>query len=184
MLYCSQFVTGYGSGAVYATDQGVVKVEIPDLSHQHGAVQQIVPSGIVPSRVTVQVAQMLQRYFRGERMDFRDIPVFLDGMPLFRQNVLKATRSLDYGEICSYAQVARGCDSPHAARAVGGALASNPVPIIVPCHRVVASDGRLTGFSAPGGVETKRALLQMEGIDCKGTMIVTNQMVMHSIPNK
>ena len=71
------------------------------------------------------------------------------------------------------------CGSPHAARAVGGALASNPVPIIIPCHRVVASDGRLTGFSAPGGESTKKALLQMEGVEFKGVLAIRHHAVIH-----
>jgi len=122
---------------------------------------------------------MLQRYFRGERVDFGDIPVVLDGLSPFRREVLNVIRNIPYGEICTYGRVARECGSPSAARAAGGALASNPIPIIIPCHRVVASDGRLTGYTAPGGVRTKRELLKMEGVEFDGVLVVTNQVVMH-----
>lgn len=180
-MYCSYFMTRYGSGSVYATDLGVVKVEIPDLSRYHVPDDKILPGG-GPSSLTALTAQMLLRYFQGECVDFADTPVFLDAMTLFRQNVLNATRLLKYGEISTYGQIACECGSPRAARAVGGALASNPVPIVIPCHRVVASSGRLTGFSAPGGVNTKMALLKMEGAEFKGLLLAEKQMVMHREP--
>lgn len=180
-MHSSIFLTRYGPGIVYATDQGVVKVEIPDLSRDETAHHEVLPE-FEPSEITVHAAHMLQRYFKGERIDFGDIPVVLGGLTPFCHKVLNVIRNLAYGEICSYGQVALECGSPRAARAVGGALASNPIPVIIPCHRVVASDGRLTGFSAPGGENTKRVLLKMEGVEFKGLQVVTNQLVMHRIP--
>lgn len=171
-------MTRYGSGSVYANDQGVVRVDIPDLSRCKTPHPTILPE-YCPSSLTDLAAQMLQRYFHGECIDFTDTPVFLGGMTAFRQNVLSVTRHLKYGEISTYGQIACECASPRAARAVGGALALNPVPIIIPCHRVIASNGSLTGFSAPGGVNTKMALLKMEGTEFKGVLVVEKQMVMH-----
>lgn len=184
-MYSSCFLTSYGSGIVYATDQGVTKVEIPDLS-RHGMAHHAEPPEFEPSEITVKAALMLQRYFSGERIDFGDIPVVFDGLTRFRRNVLETIRNLAYGKICSYGQVAQECGSPQAARAVGGALASNPVPVIIPCHRVVASNGRLTGFSAPGGENTKMELLKLEGVAFEGVLVVTNQMDlrMGSVANK
>lgn len=176
-------MTRYGSGIVYATDQWVVKVEIPDLS-QHESVQTAMQPEFEPSEITTHAAQLLQRYFNGERIDFADIPVSFDEMPPFRRKVLEAVRNLTFGEIRTYGQVAALCDSPRAARAVGGALASNPVPLIIPCHRVVASDGRLTGFSAPGGEVTKSALLKLEGVEFIGLLVIKKQLVIHSLPNR
>jgi methylated-DNA-[protein]-cysteine S-methyltransferase len=175
-------LTSYGSGVVYATDQGVIKVDIPDLSRDKTAQIMILPEP-EPSEITVHAAQLLQMYFQGERIDFRDIPVLLSGLTPFRQKVLNAVRNIEYGEISTYHEVAEICGSSRAARAVGGALASNPVPIIIPCHRVVAFNGRLTGFSAPGGEKTKSALLKMEGVEFNGSLVVKNQLVMHSILN-
>ena len=171
-------MTASGPGVVYATEQGIVRVEIPDLSRETTDQGLLLPEG-EPSELTVRVALLLQRYFQGEHVDFSDIPVVLDGVTPFRQSVLTATRRLAYGYICSYGQVARECGSPHAARAIGGALAANPIPIIIPCHRVAGASGHLTGFSAPGGEATKRALLKMEGVEFKGMQVVTNRMVMH-----
>ncbi|GAC1470574.1 MAG: methylated-DNA--[protein]-cysteine S-methyltransferase [Desulfuromonadaceae bacterium] len=182
-MYCSYYLTGYGHGIVYATGQGVVKVEIPDLSRHETAHHNVRPE-FEPSEITVHAAQMLQRYFKGEHIDFGDTPVVLDGLTRFRHNVLNVIRNLTYGEICSYGQVADLCGSPHAARAVGGALASNPIPVIIPCHRVVASDGRLTGYSAPGGEITKSALLKMEGVEFKGLLVVTKQLVINRISSR
>jgi methylated-DNA-[protein]-cysteine S-methyltransferase len=177
-MYCSIFLTRYGSGIVYATAVGIAKVDIPDLSRHEPAHHPVAPD-YEPSELSIHAAHMLQRYFKGERIDFGDIPVALEGMTPFRQIVLNVLRKLQFGEVCSYGQLADECGSPHAARAVGGALALNPVPVIIPCHRVLASDGRLTGYSAPGGENTKRALLKMEGVEFKGLLVAANQMVIH-----
>jgi methylated-DNA-[protein]-cysteine S-methyltransferase len=79
--------------------------------------------------------------------------------------VYQATRAVPAGRIATYGEIARaiGRTDPEGARAVGAALARNPFPIVVPCHRVVGANGRLTGFSAPGGLETKRRMLELEG---------------------
>ncbi len=177
-MYCSHFLTCYGSGSVYATAHGVVRVELPDVSRSVASPVGERP-GFEPSELTVRAAGMLQRYFNGEQVDFRSIPVDLDGLPQFRQKILAVIRDIPYGETSTYGQVARECGSPSAARAAGGALASNPVPIIIPCHRVVAADGRLTGFSAPGGERSKMALLHMEGVEFKGMLVAKKQLVIH-----
>lgn len=180
-MYSSRFMTPYGVGYVHATERGVTEVVIPDLSRrQKVPVSPTLPE-VEPSELSIHAARMLERYFQGERIEMNTIPVVLDGVTPFRQAVLMATRSLLYGEICNYGQLAVACGSPHAARAIGGALASNPVPIIIPCHRVAGSDGRLTGYSAPGGEETKRVLLIMEGIVFNRGQVVTNQLVMHRV---
>lgn len=180
-MYCSHFMTRFGSGSVYATAQGVVKVELPDVSRSEIATDREQP-GFEPSELTARAAGMLQRYFNGEQVDFSNIPVDLDGLPPFRQKILAVIREIPYGQTSTYGQVARECGSPSAARAAGGALASNPVPIIIPCHRVVAADGRLTGFSAPGGERSKMALLHMEGVEFKGLLVAEKQLVIHRKP--
>ena len=177
-MCCSHFLTPYGAGVVYAIEQGVVKVEIPDVTGGETA-RRPERSGFEPSEITVYTALMLQRYFHGERIDFGDISVDLYGMTMFRRKIFAAIRKIPYGEVSTYGRVARECGSPSAARAAGGALASNPVPIIIPCHRVVASDGRLTGFSASGGESAKMVLLKMEGVEFKGLLVDANLMVLH-----
>jgi methylated-DNA-[protein]-cysteine S-methyltransferase len=181
-MYRAYFTTGCGFGVVHASDNGIVKVDIPDVSRQEAVLQENVPHSVY-SEITIHAAYLLQRYFQGERVDFSDIPVILDSLTAFQQQVLKVVRNLGYGEISTYRRVAELCGSPFLARAVGGALAANPIPIIIPCHRVVASDGRLTGFSAPGGEKSKRALLRMEEVEFKGVLVVKNQLLMHSVSN-
>ena len=101
----------------------------------------------------------LQQYFDGRRVIF-DEPLYLSGATAFQRRVWSAVRDIPYGETRSYSQIARQAGSPAAARAVGQALAANPVPIVVPCHRVIGSNGDLRGFG--GGLDLKRRLLEME----------------------
>ena len=101
----------------------------------------------------------LREYFEGRRQAF-DVPVATAGTA-FQQQVWNALRGIPYGELRSYRDVAVAIGRPAAVRAVGAANGRNPVPIIVPCHRVIGSNGTLTGFG--GGLETKRRLLALEG---------------------
>jgi O-6-methylguanine DNA methyltransferase len=102
----------------------------------------------------------LQRYFDGQRVLF-DEPLDLREATVFQQRVWSAVRAIPYGETRSYGEIARQVGSPAAARAVGQAMAANPLPIVVPCHRVIGSAGNLRGFG--GGLDLKRRLLEMEG---------------------
>jgi len=105
-----------------------------------------------------EVIRQLQAYFGGELKEF-DLPLALEGTD-FQLRVWKALRTIPYGETISYAQLAQCIGNPKAVRAVGLANGSNPIPIIVPCHRVIGSDGSLTGFG--GGLSTKKKLLELE----------------------
>lgn len=98
----------------------------------------------------------------GQRVDLGDIPLDLHGSD-FERSVWDAARRIPRGEVRSYGDIAREIGAPQAAQAVGVALGRNPVPIIVPCHRVLAADGKSGGFSAPGGVATKFRILEIEG---------------------
>jgi len=102
--------------------------------------------------------QQLTEYFAGERREF-DLPLKLDGTE-FQMSVLRALQQIPYGETTSYAEIAERVGRPKAVRAVGAANGRNPIPIIVPCHRVIGSHGDLTGFG--GGLDTKEALLRLE----------------------
>jgi methylated-DNA-[protein]-cysteine S-methyltransferase len=90
----------------------------------------------------------------------------------FRKRILMLIRAIPYGEVRSYCDVAVLAGLPRAARAVGGAMAANPVPVIIPCHRIVAGNGRLTGYSAIGGLKMKDILLRMEGVEFKGLLAI------------
>lgn len=108
----------------------------------------------------VQATRQLDEYFAGQRRDF-DLPLAPRGTA-FQLQVWEALRGIGYGQTCSYAQLARSIGNPAAMRAVGAANGRNPIPIIVPCHRVIGANGTLTGFG--GGLPTKQILLQLEGV--------------------
>ncbi len=103
-------------------------------------------------------------YFTGRRVQFK-VDLELTSQPPFRAEVLKACNKIPYGKTASYADLARAAGNAGAARAVGSAMANNPLPLVVPCHRVLCSDGSLGGFSSPSGVKEKLRLLTMENAD-------------------
>ena len=105
----------------------------------------------------------LRAYFRGESVSFDDQPLDVREVTEFQRRVWEATRAIPRGETRTYGQLAREVGSPGAARAVGQAMARNPWPIIVPCHRVIGSRGQLTGFG--GGLNMKYQLLEMEAVE-------------------
>ena len=106
------------------------------------------------------VKEQLERYFAGEAVQF-DVPIAAKGTP-FQQSVWHALTTIPYGETWSYAQLADAIGNPKAVRAVGLANGKNPVSVIVPCHRVIGKNGKLTGYA--GGIERKQRLLAIEGI--------------------
>jgi len=110
----------------------------------------------------------LNDYFRGAPVRF-DVPLDMEGHTDFERVVWETARRIPYGEVRSYGWIASKIGKPTAARAVGGAIGRNPFALVVPCHRVVGSDGRLTGFGA--GLAWKRALLELEGIAADGERI-------------
>lgn len=114
-----------------------------------------------------EAREQLVAYFDGGQVRFR-LPVDLGELTGFQQRVLRRACAIPAGELRSYGDVARDLGSPRASRAVGQALGRNPVPIVVPCHRVVGSDGRLTGYSGARGIESKRWLLRLEGAPVEG----------------
>jgi O-6-methylguanine DNA methyltransferase len=118
---------------------------------------------VIPDSERIQpYAEQIKRYLTGERTAF-DAPVDLSGLTAFQRQVLQAVSRVPHGTVVSYAELARRIGRPRAARAVGQALGRNPVPLVIPCHRVLASDGSMGGYSGRGGVRTKRALLKLEG---------------------
>ncbi|KAF0118562.1 MAG: methylated-DNA-protein-cysteine S-methyltransferase [bacterium] len=106
--------------------------------------------------------EAIKRYLAGERMDF-EFSLNLSGYTEFQRGVWETTMSISYGEIRTYSWVSKKLGIPKSSRAVGTALAKNPLPIVVPCHRVVRGNGSMGGYSAEGGIEIKAKLLKMEG---------------------
>jgi methylated-DNA-[protein]-cysteine S-methyltransferase len=108
------------------------------------------------------IARQLRDYFEGSRDSF-DVAVDLSRVTPFQLSVLQAVRTIPAGTVWTYGQMARAIGKPQASRAVGQALGRNPVPVVIPCHRVIASDGSLGGYSGGGGLASKRLLLNLEG---------------------
>jgi methylated-DNA-[protein]-cysteine S-methyltransferase len=153
------FDTDLGTCGIEWNDRGVTHVSLPGprLAGTPLDVATDVPHAI---RETIaRIAALLA----GGTDDLRDVALDETGIDDFRRAVYAAARAIGPGETASYGDIARAIGHPDAARAVGAALGSNPFPIVVPCHRVIGSTGALTGFSAPGGLATKRRMLRTEG---------------------
>ncbi|HZR93590.1 MAG TPA: methylated-DNA--[protein]-cysteine S-methyltransferase [Gaiellaceae bacterium] len=114
----------------------------------------------VPRRLE-RPRRQLDEYFDGRRTAF-DLPMDVRRLPAFQRRVLEELARVSFGEVTTYGQLAARLGRPTAARAVGGALNRNPIPIVLPCHRVIGANGRLVGYA--GGLERKRALLRLEGV--------------------
>ena len=156
-----------GFVGVAATDRGLHRATLPQPTHDEalGLLRDELLSGAQRDEEALPpVVQLLERFYAGEMVDFAELPLDLGDRTGFQRQVLEAVRRIPRGEVRSYGEVAAGIGHRGAARAVGSVMASNPVSIVIPCHRVVASDGSLAGFG--GGVEMKQALLALEGVGC------------------
>ncbi len=122
-----------------------------------GAVESVPPPGV--QRVVDRVLALLN----GEAIDLSDIPVDLADAPEFHRRVYEVARTIPPGRTMTYGEIAKRLGVPRESREVGQALGRNPIAIIVPCHRVLGADGKMGGFSASGGVATKRRILEIEG---------------------
>ncbi|QGJ72370.1 Methylated-DNA--protein-cysteine methyltransferase [Planctomycetales bacterium 10988] len=104
----------------------------------------------------------LQKFAQGEPQTFLDLPIAMEKVPPFRRKILDLCRQIPYGQRTTYGKLATLAGSPKAARAVGGAMANNRWPVIIPCHRVVGQGKTSGGFTAPGGLSFKKRLLELE----------------------
>jgi methylated-DNA-[protein]-cysteine S-methyltransferase len=121
--------------------------------------------GVMPVRSVDRLADYVRQigeYLAADRTQF-DLPIDLSALTTFQRQVLLTVANVPRGEVTTYAELAKRIGQPKAARAVGQALGSNPIPLVLPCHRVLASDGSLGGYSGRGGVKTKEKLLRLEG---------------------
>ncbi len=120
------------------------------------------PAARYDSRLLVGLQEQIKAYFGGTYVEFSRVPVDLAGFSAFGRKVLLACREIAWGQTVSYLQLAQLAHSPKAVRAAGSVMAQNPMPLIIPCHRVIRSDGSVGGFSAPGGRDLKQRLLDLE----------------------
>ena len=158
-------------GLVWGT-AGIACLQLPEktaeatrarvLRRWAGVVETTPPAGVQSALDRVQAL------LAGELVSLEDIPLDLDAAPEFHRKVYEMARTIPPGQTMTYGEIAKRIGAPHESREVGQALGKNPIAIIVPCHRVLGADGKMGGFSAGGGVATKRRILEIEGAPALG----------------
>lgn len=159
-IYWDSLETAIGRLHLAATDQGLIEISFIDSSETFLARLDPKSHLIQDGAPLVRYRRQLQEYFEGQRRAF-SVPTDISGLTEFQRAVLTEITKIPAGEVRSYGEIAEAIGRPKAARAVGQALGSNPIPIVLPCHRVVTSSGELGGYA--GGLKRKRTLLQLEG---------------------
>jgi methylated-DNA-[protein]-cysteine S-methyltransferase len=168
------FDTANGTCGVAWSAHGLVAVQLPARDRaatERRLIARCRSRGITaPSPEIAALIADITRYLDGERVNFSAVPVDLSGLDPFRRNLYETMRALPWGTTTTYGALAHtiGLTQWEGARDVGEAMGRNPVPIVIPCHRVLAAGQKLGGFSAPGGVATKAKLLALEGVRFDG----------------
>jgi methylated-DNA-[protein]-cysteine S-methyltransferase len=153
------FSTALGVCAIAWSDAGLTRFLLPDPERRSGGDTESEPPPWVE-----QIIERVRRHLTGEPQDFSDVRYDFGRMSAFNQKVLRAALAVKPGHTATYGDLAAAMsESPSASRAVGSALGANPWPLLIPCHRILAATGKMTGFSGPGGVSTKVKLLAVEG---------------------
>src|SRR6516225_5976552 len=167
------FDTAIGRCGVAWGERGVAGIQLPEAGERETRarmLQRFPAAGESAPPPEVQgVIDRIVALLRGEMSDLSSIPLDMDQVPAFHRRVYEAARAIPPGMTLSYGEIAARAGAPGAARAVGQALGRNPFPIVVPCHRVLAAGGKIGGFSAQGGIATKRRMLAIEGVQLDGT---------------
>jgi methylated-DNA-[protein]-cysteine S-methyltransferase len=161
------FDTPIGTCAIAWSGRGIIGLQLPEPNPAatRARVRRRWP-GVAEAAVSAGVQRAIDRVkalLAGGAVDLADIPLDLDAAPEFHRRVYEVARTIPPGRTMTYGEIARRLGVPHESREVGQALGRNPVAIIVPCHRVLGADGKMGGFSANGGVSTKRRMLEIEG---------------------
>jgi methylated-DNA-[protein]-cysteine S-methyltransferase len=168
------FDTAIGPCGVAWNARGLTAVQLPDndfaTTERRLAAKAASAGAAAPPASVAAVIADIRRYLAGEPVDYSAVTIDLSGVDPFRQKLYEAMRSLAWGETTTYGDLARrlGATDWEGAREVGEAMGRNPVPVVIPCHRVLAAGGKLGGFSAPGGATTKAKLLALEGVHIGG----------------
>lgn len=168
------FKTDQGWVGLAATADGLVASVLP-MKTRESVERTLVVSRHAFERLIAppeRAVELLSAYFRGETVDLSTVSLDLGGCRPFDRAVYTALLGIGRGAVITYGGLASRAGRPGAARAVGGAMARNPLPPFIPCHRVVAADGRMAGFTTEGGVALKRRLLEMEGARFKGDRVI------------
>jgi methylated-DNA-[protein]-cysteine S-methyltransferase len=164
------FETAAGFCAIAWSDVGVTRFSLPTATAAGAdkSLKRYAPEAerAEPPPAVAEAIALAQRYFAGEPSDFSAVPLDLHNEDPFFAAIYRALRLIGFGRTTTYGALAAAVGATReAARDVGQAMARNPMPLIIPCHRVLAAGGKLGGFSAPGGAKTKARMLKMEGVE-------------------
>ncbi|HTJ62885.1 MAG TPA: methylated-DNA--[protein]-cysteine S-methyltransferase [Alphaproteobacteria bacterium] len=164
------FETALGFAGIGWTDVGVNRFQLPagNAASTDGLMRKRDPGArpATPPPAVAEAIAAIKRYFEGEAVDFSAVPLDLAGQDHFFKQIYDAARRVGWGRTTTYGTLAKELGAgPEGARDVGQAMANNPIGLIIPCHRVLAAGGKLGGFSAPGGANTKLKMLALEGVD-------------------
>jgi methylated-DNA-[protein]-cysteine S-methyltransferase len=162
------FDTPIGPCGIAWSEGAVTRLQLPEADRRatdqrlratrtHGS------PGVPPPDIERIIANV-QLYLTGQKIDFGSVALDLTGVSPLHQTIYHAARAVSWGQTATYGDLAHKIGAPDAARAVGQALGRNPIPIIIPCHRILAKGDKLRGFSAYGGIVTKERLLVLEGL--------------------
>jgi len=163
VIHFSIFDTAWGAFGFVENDRRLLATFLPRARQELvRAIRIAWPQAVEASDPLPRFRQAVVDYFEGKRTRFSSA-VDLSLLPPFHQSVLETCRRIRYGHTASYADLARAVGKPNAARAVGGAMARNPLPMVIPCHRILSADGSIGGYSSTRGVNEKIRLLQLEG---------------------
>lgn len=160
------FETALGEFGIGWTDAGIARVQLPGMERD-ALLERINRQGAVggtPPRSVEALINRIEDYAEGEAVDFSDVPLDLTGVSDFNRRTYDLLLQIGWGETTTYGALARQLGDVGLSRAVGAAMGANPIPLIIPCHRVLASDGKPGGFSAPGGAGSKVRMLALEGV--------------------
>lgn len=160
------FNTALGVFGIGWTDAGISRLQLPGLDaadleariNRGGAHQG------EPTRDIEAVINLVEDYAEGEVVEFAGVRLDLGGVPEFNRRAYELLAGFGWGQTTTYGALARQLGDVTLSRAVGAAMGANPIPLLIPCHRVLASDGKAGGFSAPGGATTKLRMLALEGV--------------------
>ena len=163
------FQTKWGYFGLAGTEYAFCRTQLPGPKREKikSMLLKNMPNAQFDKSLFRPLQEQINTYFEGAYVDFRNIPIELEGFSSFLSSVLSACRNVGFGRTITYTGLARKLNRPAAARAVGNALAKNPLPLIIPCHRIIRGDGKIGGFSAPGGTTLKKKMLLHEQHHCQ-----------------
>lgn len=164
--------TAIGPISMIAGDRGLQRIEFAPLNAVKDALSDLEDEPSLNGMETIStLLAELNEYLFGIRKDF-SVTIDWSVITGFQRDVLTLTHQIPFGEVRTYGSLAKALGKPNGARAVGSALARNPIPILIPCHRVIGTDRLLHGFAAPDGIKTKAFLLNLEGRDIVNDRVV------------